>query len=125
MSFKEFLKEKVISGLLKKVTVNIDNMELATTYHGDTRMFRTDVRGSTVSEQEIRNDVYKALDKIINDYANGEIPNNQEILITNTSTNLNIVGRLTMRKGLDSFVVITVMRKRGFTPKPGTEVYTI
>ena len=95
------------------------------TNHGEERRFRDRFNGDTIREQEIINTVNKGIDQVINDFANGEIENMSTVVIKNKDTNLNIVGQLKMKKGLDSFVVITVMRKKVFIPKPGTSIYEI
>jgi hypothetical protein len=124
MSFNEFLQEKSIKDIRKEIVVDIDNLEIATTTHGDERRFR-DRFGKKINEKEIIYDVEVALDSIINDFANGELKNYSAILIKNNKTDLNVVGQLKMREGPDSFVVITVMRRKNFKPKAGTEVYEI
>ena len=113
---------KKIGDIHKRVEINLDNLELALSHHGKKRLYR-DKSGEPIAESEVLQVVKKGIDEVIDDFANGEIPNDAEVLIKKEE--LNIVGRLTMRKGLDSFVVITVMRKRDFKPKSGTYTYII
>jgi hypothetical protein len=78
-----------------------------------------------VNEAIILDIVKRALPKIVQDYANWEIDNKAEVLITDKSKDLNIVGALLIRKGNDVFKVITVRKKKDFVPKPGTRHYLI
>jgi len=123
---KHYLTEKKFITITNKpIEVDIENLDLHGTVHSDERMTRLDNVGKDITEDEIINDLQNALPKIINDFANGEIPNDVDFLVKNRKTNLNIVGNLSMRKGKDFVRVITVMRKPYFKAKDGTYQYEI
>jgi len=122
MNFAEhYLNErKLITIADKEIVIDIENLDLNGTIHADERMV-----GRDITEEEIIEGLQKALPKIINDFANGEIPNNSFFLVRNRNTDLNIVGNLKMQKGKDFVSIITVMRKRNFMAKRGTLEYEI
>jgi hypothetical protein len=129
MKFKEFfLNEKweIVANIKNfPIRVNLADIDMISTNHGQEREARKDNQGSNVTKEEIKLALEMALGKVFSDYANGEIENNSEFLVRRKLTDLNIIATITMRKGPDNIRVITVMRKKGFTPKTGTYVYDI
>lgn len=131
MKFKNFyyLQEKwdiVATVKNMPVRVSIDDLDIITTGHGDDQRSRHAGSGELeIKKEEIITTLERALPKIFHDFANGEIPNEAEFVVKNKITDLNVVGTLVMRKGPDMVRVITVMRKRNFTPKNGTFVYQV
>lgn len=119
----EIITSKKIKDIKSIIKIQLDGLELNLSKHGEERLYR--VEDDVIKEEEILTVVKKGLKKVMNDFANGEIPNNAEILINDSSKDLNVVGRLTMRKGKDEFNVITVMRKKDFKPKSNTYVYKV
>lgn len=104
----------------EKILVDIKDLDLKDTIHSSQRGI-----GRKIPEKEILDNLEFAVPYILNDFANGEIPNNAEFLIRNKETNLNIIATLTMKKGTDEIRVITVMRKKDFIPKRGTYKYEV
>lgn len=102
------------------IRIDIDDMDYRATQHSKERQdrHRTEFGGGYgISSKSIRDAISMALGDIIDDYANGELRNNERFLIvqsTGVSVPLNIVAALNMRKGPDDFAVITVMRKENF-----------
>ena len=98
-----------------KVLIDIEDADLVGTKHSRERQFRHDRK---ISNEAIINAVELALGKVINDFANGELRNNEPFVIRAVSKgkapDLNVVAALDMKKGPDSVKVVTVMRKDDF-----------
>ena len=117
LDFKTFLLNEDKLETIKDMGMNIDihNMDIYTTAHGKERLKRDNhLKGMNVTNDELVTDIKTALPDILNDYANGEIPKDAIVLITNQKTKLNIVGSLRIQKGKDFFGVITVLRTHKF-----------
>lgn len=103
-----------------KIRIDLEDLDYRATQHSRERQQRhkdSSGRGSKISGAAIQRAIDAAIGNIINDYANGELRNNERFLIvakTRKGDPLNIVGALSMKKGPDEFAVITVMRKEGF-----------
>jgi hypothetical protein len=107
---------------LGNIRIDIEDMELEPSKHGEERRFRhtrSGGGGHKISKDAIIGAVDRALGLIINDYANGELENGEAFHIRMKGKSaqvpaLNVVGALEMRKGPDTLKVITVMRKDDF-----------
>ena len=126
VAWRQFLNEEKMSDLGSggayvakvnglKVVIDLDDLDLEATKHSKERQFRHDRK---ISNQAIIDAVEMALGKIINDYANGEIENEEAFHIKAVSKgnapDLNVIGVLQMKKGPDTLKVVTVMRKDDF-----------
>ena len=124
--WKQFLKEAKMADLgarekyvakigSMKVLIDIEDADLVCTKHSKERQFRHDRK---ISNEAIIGAVELALGKVINDFANGELSNNEPFVIRAISKgkapDLNVVAALDMKKGPDSVKVVTVMRKNDF-----------
>jgi len=103
------------------VRIDIEDLELEPTKHGEERRHRhqKDGRGHKISKDAIVGAVDKAIGLIMNDYANGELANNEAFHIRMKGKSaqvpaLNVIGVLDMKKGPDTMKIITVMRKDDF-----------
>ena len=109
-------KEVVNVGKMK-IVIDIENMDLEPSKHGEERRSRHG-QGKTISKDAILQAAERGLGLVIQDYANGEISNNEPFVIrhkANAKTPaLNLVGALEMRKGPDTMKIVTVMRKDDF-----------
>jgi hypothetical protein len=118
------INARMIGDISSRITINLDKLKIWLSTHAEERLYRHET--GVIKETEIIETIKKALQPIINDFANGTLSNHSEILITNSSTDLNIVGALTIgRQGQDIFEVITVMKKKNFIPKSDTAHYTV
>jgi len=103
-----------------KIRIDLEDLDYRATQHSRERQHRhkdSSGRGFKISGDSIQRAIDAAIGNIINDYANGELRNNERFLIaakTGKGDPLNIVGALNMQKGPDDFAVITVMRKQNF-----------
>ena len=103
-----------------KIRIDLEDLDYRATQHSRERQHRhkdSSGRGFKISGDSIQRAIDAAIGNIINDYANGELRNNERFLIvakTGKGDPLNIVGALNMKKGPDDFAVITVMRKKDF-----------
>ena len=97
------------------VIINLKDTDLEGTRHSKERQFRHDEKNSN---REIIQAVELASGKIIQDYANGELGNDEPFHIRMVGRGkvpaLNVIAVLDMRKGPDTIKVITVMRKDDF-----------
>ena len=97
------------------VIINLKDTDLEGTRHSKERQFRHDEK---ISNQAIIQAVEMAIGKIIQDFANGELANDEPFHIRMVGKGkipaLNVVAVLDMRKGPDTIKVITVMRKDDF-----------
>ena len=97
------------------VIINLKDTDLQATKHSKERQFRHDEK---ISNRAIIQAVELAIGKIIQDYANGELGNDEPFHIKMVGRGkvpaLNVIAVLDMRKGPDSIKVITVMRKDDF-----------
>ena len=97
------------------VIVNLKDTDLEATKHSKERQFRHDEK---ISNRAIIQAVELAIGKIIQDYANGELGNDEPFHIKMVGRGkvpaLNVIAVLDMRKGPDTIKVITVMRKDDF-----------
>ncbi len=103
------------------VRIDIEDMELEPTKHGEERRFRHQKggKGHKISKDAIVGAVDRAIGLIMNDYANGELSNNEPFHIRMKGKSkqvpaLNVIGVLDMKKGPDTMKIITVMRKDDF-----------
>ena len=97
------------------VIVNLKDTDLEPIRHSKERQFRHDEK---ISNRAIIQAVELAIGKIIQDYANGELGNDEPFHIRMVGRGkvpaLNVIAVLDMRKGPDTIKVITVMRKDDF-----------
>ena len=97
------------------VIINLKDTDLEGTRHSKERQFRHDEK---ISNNAIIQAVEMAIGKIIQDYANGELGNDEPFHIRMVGKGkvpaLNVIAVLDMRKGPDTIKVITVMRKDDF-----------
>ncbi len=97
------------------VIINLKDTDLQATKHSKERQFRHDEK---ISNRAIIQAVELAIGKIIQDYANGELGNDEPFHIKMVGRGkvpaLNVIAVLDMRKGPDTIKVITVMRKDDF-----------
>ena len=109
--------EQAYSTKVKGVNVilNLKDTDLEGTRHSKERQFRHDQK---ISNKAIIQAVELAIGKIIQDYANGELGNDEPFHIKMVGRGkvpaLNVIAVLDMRKGPDTIKVITVMRKDDF-----------
>ena len=97
------------------VIINLKDTDLDATKHSKERQYRHDEK---ISNQAIIQAVELAIGKIIQDYANGELGNDEPFHIRMVGKGkvpaLNVIAVLNMKKGPDTIKVITVMRKDDF-----------
>jgi len=97
------------------VIINLKDTDLQATKHSKERQFRHDEK---ISNRAIIQAVELAIGKIIQDYANGELGNDEPFHIRMVGKGkvpaLNVIAVLDMRKGPDTIKVVTVMRKDDF-----------
>jgi hypothetical protein len=97
------------------VIINLKDTDLEATRHSKERQFRHDEK---ISNRAIIQAVEMAIGKIIQDYANGELGNDEPFHIRMVGKGkvpaLNVIAVLNMQKGTDTIKVITVMRKDDF-----------
>ncbi len=136
-NWRRFLSEESYKNLggqsqmikVGSVRIDIEDLDLEPTKHGEERRHRHKKggRGSKISKDSIILAVDRAMGLIMNDYANGELANEEpfHIRMAGKSGNvpaLNVIAVLNMVKGPDSMKIITVMRKDDFkTDDFGTE----
>ena len=94
---------------------NLKDTDVEATKHSKERQFRHDEK---ISNNAIIQAVEMAIGKIIQDFANGELGNDEPFHIRMVGKGkvpaLNVIAVLDMRKGPDTIKVITVMRKDDF-----------
>jgi hypothetical protein len=97
------------------VIINLKDTDLEATRHSKERQFRHDEK---ISNRAIIQAVELAIGKIVQDYANGELGNDEPFHIRMIGKGrvpaLNVIAVLNMQKGPDTIKVITVMRKDDF-----------
>ena len=97
------------------VIINLKDTDVQATKHSKERQYRHDEK---ISNRAIIQAVEMAIGKIIQDYANGELGNDEPFHIRMVGKGkvpaLNVIAVLDMRKGPDTIKVITVMRKDDF-----------
>jgi hypothetical protein len=97
------------------VIINLKDTDLEASKHSKERQFRHDEK---ISNNAIIQAVEMAIGKIIQDFANGELGNDEPFHIRMVGKGkvpaLNVIAVLDMRKGPDTIKVITVMRKDDF-----------
>ena len=97
------------------VIINLKDTDLQATKHSKERQYRHDEK---ISNRAIIQAVELAIGKIIQDYANGELGNDEPFHIRMVGKGkvpaLNVIAVLDMRKGPDTIKVVTVMRKDDF-----------
>ena len=97
------------------VIINLKDTDLQGTKHSKERQFRHDEK---ISNNAIIQAVEMAIGKIIQDFANGELGNDEPFHIRMVGKGkvpaLNVIAVLDMQKGPDTIKVITVMRKDDF-----------
>lgn len=114
ISNKEIIKVKDL-----EIIIDIEGIDLESTIHSRERQKRH-FKGYgkfNISSKAINKAIQKAIGEIINDFANGELANNEKFVIRanqRKSEPLNIVAVLNMNKGKDTLKAITVMVKDVF-----------
>jgi hypothetical protein len=97
------------------VIINLKDTDVQATKHSKERQYRHDEK---ISNKAIIQAVEMAIGKIIQDYANGELGNDEPFHIRMVGKGkipaLNVIAVLDMKKGPDTIKVITVMRKDDF-----------
>ena len=97
------------------VIINLKDTDLQATKHSKERQFRHDEK---ISNKAIIQAVEMAIGKVIQDYANGELGNDEPFHIRMVGRGkvpaLNVIAVLDMKKGPDTIKVVTVMRKDDF-----------
>ena len=97
------------------VIINLKDTDVQATKHSKERQYRHDEK---ISNKAIIQAVEMAIGKIIQDYANGELGNDEPFHIRMVGKGkvpaLNVIAVLDMRQGPDTLKVITVMRKDDF-----------
>ena len=97
------------------VIINLKDTDVQATKHSKERQYRHDEK---ISNKAIIQAVEMAIGKIIQDYANGELGNDEPFHIRMVGKGkvpaLNVIAVLDMRTGPDTIKVITVMRKDDF-----------
>ena len=97
------------------VIINLKDTDLQGTKHSKERQYRHDEK---ISNKAIIQAVEMAIGKITQDYANGELGNDEPFHIRMVGKGkvpaLNVIAVLDMRKGPDTIKVVTVMRKDDF-----------
>ena len=104
--------------------IDLDNLSVVASKHAEERSRRHvgqrgrgGERGGKISRASVTRALDRALPKILDDFANGEL-NNKEAFHVRASQGsqpaLNVIGKLDMRKGPDKMVLITMMRKDDF-----------
>jgi len=105
-----------------RVRVDLEDVELEPSKHGEERRFRHTKAGGgghKISKDAIVAAVDRSLGLIMNDYANGELGNDEAFHIRMKGKSrqvpaLNVIAALNMKKGPDTIKIITVMRKDDF-----------
>ena len=103
----------------EKFVVDLQKMSVVPTKHGEERRFRHKQagRGMAISKDSIVKAIDRAMGPVMNDFANGELGNDEPFLIRakqGKQPMLNIVCALKMQPGPDAVNIITVMRKEDF-----------
>ena len=97
------------------VIINLKDTDVQATKHSKERQYRHDDK---ICIKAIIQAVEMAIGKIIQDFANGELANDEPFHIRMVGKGkvpaLNVIAVLDMRKGPDTIKVITVMRKDDF-----------
>ena len=100
---------------IENLIVNLKDTDLQATKHSKERQFRHDEK---ISNRAIIQAVELSIGKVIQDYANGELANDEPFHIRMVGKGrtppLNVIAVLNMQKGPDTIKVITVMRKDDF-----------
>ena len=104
------------------IRIDLEDIELEPSKHGEERRFRHTKSGGgghKISKDAIVGAVDRAIGLIMNDYANGELSNDEAFHIRMKGKSqqvpaLNVIAALDMKKGPDVIKIITVMRKDDF-----------
>ncbi len=107
------LFEDIIGSADTRANIEI-HIPIDSTHHSEERKFRHGA-SDEIENQEIIVTVQNASPKIVNDFLSANLALDQVIVIHNSKTSLNVVGKITQqaKAGL-KFKVITVMRKDNF-----------
>lgn len=94
-----------------EIDYNVDS-----TVHSEQRKTRIDNDGEEITDEEIAEDVEKALEEISHDLMFNKLDLGDKVIIKNSSSNLNIVAQLQGREydNIIVFKIVTVMRKENF-----------
>lgn len=111
--------EKSIGKVSRKINVTI---ELDKTVHAGQRQFR---HAEEITDKEILAVAQRAIEPISRELIGDNINVGDYILIRDSRTKLNLVGILKEKGDILELTIITVMKKVGFKPKPGTKVVDI
>ena len=119
INLKKLLLEKSIGKVSRKINVTI---ELDKTRHAGERQFRHDTE---IQDKEILAVAQRSIEPLTRELLGDDIRVGDVILIRDSRTKLNLVGKLKEKGDTLELVIITVMRKAGFKPKSGTKVLDI
>ena len=116
---KASLLEDVIAQLSNTIGVVT---KLQKTKHARDRQVRHGGGEAFISDDDIKKTVGIAIPRIARALIFNRINIGDDVLVRSGRDDMNVVGHLRQDKQKLNFIVITVMRKRGFRPKTGTYV---
>ena len=109
--------ERTIATITRPVQVRVV-LGIEATTHSTERQGRHG-EDAPIRDEEIVAAVEAALPQVVDAHLAGRIGDDTGVLISRRD-GLNVVGYLKLGGREPDFVVVTVMRKHGFAPKPGT-----
>lgn len=111
------LKEQMIGTIIDNIKVS---MQIQKTKHAGQRQSRHD--DNFISDDDIKVGLEHAVKAIAKELMLDEIDIDDFVCVTNSSFNppLNIIGAIKEKNEQLQFIVITIMKKYNFKPKPGT-----
>lgn len=98
-------------------------IELDKTGHASERQTRHD--DFNISDDIIRKTASKALRKIANLLVHDKLDLEEEFVIHDEETDMNLVGVMREKNAMPTLVIITVMKKRDFRPKSGSKLISV
>lgn len=116
----KLLSDILIEDIIGKVSQKINVvLQLDKTKHAGERQYRHDDR--YISDAEIKLAAEKAIPMLSRYLLFNRLDIGDNILIYDKRSDLNLIGKLQAGKGVLELIIITVMVKRDFKPKPGTK----
>ena len=121
------MKISLMEDLIAQLSNTIDVVtNLQKTKHARDRQTRHGYSDADViSDDDIKKTVNIVIPKIARALIFNRIDIGDDVLVKNSRNDINVVGNLAQAGPKLNFIVITVMKKRDFKPKPGTFVIDV
>lgn len=118
--FEDFISERNIGKLQKNIKVKA---EIDSTFHSDERKYRHDDK--VITDSDIIRTADKAIPEITDELIFDRLDIGDTVHIKDSKTDMNLIANIQGQGGNIKLVIVTVMIKKNFVAKRGTQTIII